>query len=43
MKTIKWYEKQLGVAFSEWGADECEAVRGVLSDQKSKREKKKEG
>lgn len=36
-KTIKWYEKQLGIAFSEWGADECEAVRGVLQEQKEKR------
>ena len=42
MKTIKWYEKQLGVAFAEWGADECEAVRSVLEKQKLKREKKRE-
>ena len=42
MKTIKWYEKQLGVTFAEWGADECEAVRSVLEKQKIKREKKKE-
>ncbi len=42
MKTIKWYEKQLGVAFAEWGADECEAVRSVLEKQKIKREKKRE-
>lgn len=41
-KTIKWYEKQLGASFAEWGADECEAVRGVLEEQKNKREKKKE-
>ena len=39
-KTIKWYEKQLGATFGEWGADECEAVRGVLQDQKNKRESK---
>ena len=41
-KTIKWYEKQLGVPFAEWSAEECEAVRGVLRDQKAKREKKEE-
>ncbi len=41
-KTIKWYEKQLGISFAEWGADECEAVRGVLEEQKRKREQKKE-
>ncbi len=40
-KTVKWYEKQLGVPFADWGADECEAVRGVLQEQKDKREKKK--
>ena len=39
-KTVKWYEKQLGVPFADWGADECEAVRGVLQEQKDKREKK---
>ena len=39
-KTVKWYEKQLGLPFAEWGADECEAVRGVLQEQKEKREKK---
>ena len=39
-KTVKWYEKQLGSSFAEWGADECEAVRGVLQDQKNKRENK---
>ena len=39
-KTIKWYEKQLGIPFGEWGADECEAVRNVLQEQKKKREKK---
>jgi hypothetical protein len=39
-RTIKWYEKQLDVPFQEWGEEECEAVRAVLSDQKSKREKK---
>ena len=39
-KTVKWYEKQLQLPFSEWGADECEAVRGVLEEQKRKREKK---
>lgn len=40
-KTVKWYEKQLGVPFAEWGADECEAVRAVLKDQKRKRTAKK--
>lgn len=39
-KTVRWYEKQLGIPFIEWGADECEAVRGVLEEQKLKREKK---
>ncbi len=39
-KTVKWYEQQLGLPFSDWGADECEAVRGVLEDQKKKRRKK---
>ena len=38
-KTVKWYEKQLGVPFAEWGADECEAVRGVLEEQRLKKEK----
>lgn len=41
-KTIKWYEKQLGVAFSEWGADECQAVREALERQKARREKKRQ-
>jgi hypothetical protein len=41
-KTIKWYEKQLHVPFSEWGADECEAVRDVLEEQRAKRQKKKQ-
>ena len=36
-KTVKWYEKQLGIPFPEWGADECEAVRNVLAEQKTKR------
>lgn len=39
-KTVKWYEKQLNLPFSEWGADECEAVRTVLEEQKKKREKR---
>ena len=39
-KTVKWYEKQLGIPFNEWGAEECEAVRGVLLDQQQKRAKK---
>jgi hypothetical protein len=38
-KTIRWYEKQLKLPFNEWGADECEAVRGVLEKQKKKRER----
>ena len=41
-KTIKWYEKQLNLPFMEWGADECEAVRNVLEEQKAKREKIKQ-
>lgn len=41
-KTIKWYEKQLGLPFGEWGADECDAVRNVLEEQKAKREKRAE-
>ena len=40
-KTVKWYEKQLNIPFKEWGADECEAVRGVLGEQKNKRAQKK--
>jgi hypothetical protein len=39
-RTIKWYEKQLKLSFADWGADECEAVRNVLDEQKSKREKR---
>lgn len=38
-KTVRWYEKQLGRVFDEWGADDCEAVRGVLAEQKTKRRK----
>ena len=41
-KTIKWYEKQLGIPFNEWSVEECEAVRGVLLDQQQKRAKKEE-
>ena len=41
-KTVKWYEKQLGIPFREWSAEECEAVRGVLLDQQQKRAKKEE-
>ncbi len=37
-KTIKWYEKQLRLPFSEWGADEVDAVRHVLKEQKNKRD-----
>ena len=40
-KTVEWYERQLKIPFAEWGAEECEAVRNVLADQKSKRAKKK--
>ena len=36
-KTIRWYEKQLGIPFAEWGADECDAVREVLKKQKTKK------
>ncbi len=35
-KTIAWYEKQLHIPFQEWGAEECEAVRNVLKEQKEK-------
>ena len=41
-KTVKWYEKQLGIPFREWSAEDCEAVRGVLLDQQQKRAKKEE-
>lgn len=40
-KTVVWYERQLGVPLSDWGAEECEAVRGVLQEQKQKRTKTK--
>lgn len=40
-KTIKWYENQLGMTIAEWGAEECEAVRGVLREQKEKKLKAK--
>ncbi|MBQ4269104.1 MAG: DUF1071 domain-containing protein [Clostridia bacterium] len=39
-KTVRWYEKQLGVAFPDWGADECEAVRESLSSRKTANKKK---
>lgn len=39
-KTISWYEKQLGIPFSEWDEESCEAVRNVLKEQKEKREGK---
>lgn len=39
-KTVKWYEKQLGIPFPEWGAEECEAVRTVLEEQRTKRKKR---
>lgn len=39
-KTIKWYENQLGMGIEKWGAEECEAVRGVLKEQKEKKTKK---
>lgn len=35
-KTIRWYEKQLKLPFTQWGAAECEAVRAVLKKQKQK-------
>ncbi len=35
-KTIRWYEKQLKLPFTQWGAEECEAVRAVLKKQKQK-------
>lgn len=40
-KTVKWYEAQLKIPFKEWGVEECEAVRGVLAEQKEKQAKKK--
>jgi hypothetical protein len=40
-RTIKWYESQLKIPFTEWGAEECEAVRVVLADQKKKQTKRK--
>ena len=40
-KTIKWYERQLQSPFSRWSEEDCEAVRGVLKEQKEKREKAK--
>ena len=38
-KTVRWYEKQLGVSFLEWGAEECEAVRDSLQSRKNARGK----
>ena len=38
-KTVRWYEKQLGVNFLEWGAEECEAVRESLQSRKNARGK----
>lgn len=35
-KTIKWYERQLKIPYAEWSAEECEAVRTVLAEQKVK-------
>lgn len=35
-KTIQWYERQLHLPFAEWGAEECEAVRNVLKEQREK-------
>lgn len=40
-KTVVWYERQLGLPFADWGAEECEAVRGVLQEQKQKRTRTK--
>lgn len=39
-KTVKWYENQLGMTMETWGAEECEAVRGVLQEQREKKNKK---
>ena len=39
-KTIQWYERQLGMGIEKWGAEECEAVRGVLREQKEKKTNK---
>ena len=39
-KTIKWYERQLKIPYAEWSAEECEAVRTVLAEQKVKRGQK---
>ncbi|MBE7078462.1 MAG: DUF1071 domain-containing protein [Clostridiales bacterium] len=41
-KTIEWYERQLNLSFNDWGAEECDAVRDVLKQQKEKREKGKQ-
>ncbi len=41
-RTIKWYEAQLEMPFSEWGSEECEAVRAVLKDQAEKQRGKKQ-
>ena len=41
-RTIRWYENQLKTPFSDWNADECDAVRNVLKEQKSKRAKKRQ-
>lgn len=38
-KMVKWYERQLGLAFPDWGAEECEAVRNVLEEQQRRRKK----
>ena len=40
-RTIEWYEKQLGIPFRDWAAEEIEAVRGVLEEQKATRAKRK--
>lgn len=39
-KTVVWYERQLGLPFADWGAEECEAVRNVLQEQKQSKSKK---
>ena len=37
-ETIDWFEKQLGVPFSEWGEEECNDARACLEAKKKKRE-----
>ena len=40
-KTVVWYERQLGIPLSDWSAEDCEAVRAILQEQKQKRTRTK--